>query len=55
MRDDADADALARAVAGSVQARGGLFRIAASRIIATHALPDIIGQLSACIRTSTLL
>ena len=41
----ADADALARIVAGSAQARGGLVRIAASRIIATHVLPDIIGQL----------
>ena len=44
-RMQADADALGRAVAGSASARGGLVRIAAGRVIATHVLPEIIGEL----------
>lgn len=39
------ADALGRAVASSANARGGLVRIAASRLVATYVIPEVIVQL----------
>lgn len=40
-----DADALALAVAGSAGERGGLVRVAASRVVAAHVLPGVLAEL----------
>jgi len=41
-RMQSEADALGRAIVGSTGAEGGLVRIAASRVVAIHVLPDQI-------------